>query len=171
MVEHKMVTIDGIRYRPEDAARAQARRANLRYRPEPNARPEYPHTLNGSGLGLPRVLISILETYQQPDGSVRVPEVLLPYASPDADIELVTGVLYPHSHLPEAQLRDVVERMSPDERVRAVRAWAGERGIAAVGVGAAGVLGGLGRIGVCGFTTSTEASFGPRWQLVIGLAT
>jgi seryl-tRNA synthetase len=62
-----------------NAGAYQARRANLRYRPEPNSRPEYPHTLNGSGLGLPRVLISILETYQQPDGSVRVPEVLLPY--------------------------------------------------------------------------------------------
>ncbi len=57
----------------------QARRANIRYRPEPGARPEYPHTLNGSGLALPRVLIAILETYQQPDGSVRVPDVLLPY--------------------------------------------------------------------------------------------
>ena len=57
----------------------QARRANLRWRREPNGRPEFPHTLNGSGLALPRVLIAILETYQQPDGSVRVPDVLLPY--------------------------------------------------------------------------------------------
>ena len=57
----------------------QARRAKIRYRPEPEARPEYVHTLNGSGLALPRVVIAILENYQQPDGSVAVPEVLKPY--------------------------------------------------------------------------------------------
>lgn len=57
----------------------QARRANLRYRPEPGAKPEFLHTLNGSGLGVPRTLIAILETYQQADGSVVVPEVLRPY--------------------------------------------------------------------------------------------
>ncbi len=57
----------------------QARRANIRYRPEPGARPEFVHTLNGSGLALPRVMIAILENYQQKDGSVIVPEVLRPY--------------------------------------------------------------------------------------------
>jgi len=57
----------------------QARRANIRFRPETGARPEFVHTLNGSGLALPRVLIAILENYQQPDGSVVVPEVLRPY--------------------------------------------------------------------------------------------
>lgn len=57
----------------------QARRMNLRYRPEPGAKPMYPHTLNGSGLALPRVLIAILENYQQPDHSVVIPEVLRPY--------------------------------------------------------------------------------------------
>jgi seryl-tRNA synthetase len=57
----------------------QARRANLRVRREAGARPEYPHTLNGSGLALPRVMIAIMETYQQPDGSIRVPEVLKPW--------------------------------------------------------------------------------------------
>jgi seryl-tRNA synthetase len=57
----------------------QARRANLRYRPEPGARPEYLHTLNGSGLGLPRTIIAIMENYQQEDGSIAVPEVLRPY--------------------------------------------------------------------------------------------
>ena len=57
----------------------QARRANIRYRPSEGARPRFVHTLNGSGLGLPRVLISVLETYQQADGSVRIPEVLQPY--------------------------------------------------------------------------------------------
>ncbi|HLC29652.1 MAG TPA: serine--tRNA ligase [Dehalococcoidia bacterium] len=57
----------------------QARRANLRYRPEPNARPQFMHTLNGSGLALPRTMIAVLETYQQPDGSVVVPDALRPY--------------------------------------------------------------------------------------------
>ncbi|MGQ9554928.1 MAG: serine--tRNA ligase [Anaerolineae bacterium] len=57
----------------------QARRANIRYRPEPKARPRYVHTLNGSGLALPRVLISVIENYQQADGTVRVPAVLVPY--------------------------------------------------------------------------------------------
>ena len=57
----------------------QARRANLRYRPEPNAKPEYVHTLNGSGLALPRVMIAILENYQNADGSVTIPKVLRPY--------------------------------------------------------------------------------------------
>ncbi|MFN8633291.1 MAG: serine--tRNA ligase [Chloroflexota bacterium] len=57
----------------------QARRANLRFRREPGSRPEYPHTLNGSGLALPRLMIAIMENYQQPDGSIRVPEVLRPW--------------------------------------------------------------------------------------------
>ncbi|MFQ5667900.1 MAG: serine--tRNA ligase [Candidatus Binatia bacterium] len=57
----------------------QARRANLRYRPAPRSKPEFVHTLNGSGLALPRVLIAVLENYQQPDGSVVIPDVLRPY--------------------------------------------------------------------------------------------
>ena len=57
----------------------QARRANIRYRPAPGARPRFVHTLNGSGLALPRTMIAILENYQQADGSVVVPEVLRPY--------------------------------------------------------------------------------------------
>jgi seryl-tRNA synthetase len=57
----------------------QARRANIRYRPTPEDKPRYVHTLNGSGLALPRVVISILENYQQADGSVLVPEVLQPF--------------------------------------------------------------------------------------------
>jgi len=61
----------------------QARRANVRYRPQPNAKPEFVHTLNGSGLALPRILISVLESYQQPDGSVVVPEVLRPFVGVD----------------------------------------------------------------------------------------
>ncbi len=57
----------------------QARRAAIRYKPAPGAKPEYVHTLNGSGLALPRTIIAILENYQQADGSVIVPEVLRPY--------------------------------------------------------------------------------------------
>ncbi len=57
----------------------QARRANIRFRREKGAKPEYPHTLNGSGLALPRTMIAVLENYQQPDGSVIIPEVLRPY--------------------------------------------------------------------------------------------
>ncbi len=54
----------------------QGRRANIRYRPEPDARPQFVHTLNGSGLALPRIMIAIMENYQQADGTIRVPEVL-----------------------------------------------------------------------------------------------
>ena len=54
----------------------QARRANIRYRPAAAEKPRFVHTLNGSGLALPRVIAAILEHYQQPDGSVRVPEAL-----------------------------------------------------------------------------------------------
>lgn len=61
----------------------QARRAGIRYRPEPGARPQFIHTLNGSGLALPRTVIAILETYQQADGSVVVPEVLRPFMGCD----------------------------------------------------------------------------------------
>ncbi len=57
----------------------QARRANIRFRPEPGAKPEYVHTLNGSGLGMPRTVIAIMENYQQADGSIVVPDVLRPY--------------------------------------------------------------------------------------------
>jgi seryl-tRNA synthetase len=57
----------------------QARRAGIRYRPAPGERPHFVHTLNGSALALPRVFDAVLETYQQQDGSVVVPEVLRPY--------------------------------------------------------------------------------------------
>ncbi len=57
----------------------QARRANIRYRPEAGAKPEFIHTLNASGTALPRVVIALLETYQNSDGTVRVPAVLQPY--------------------------------------------------------------------------------------------
>jgi seryl-tRNA synthetase len=57
----------------------QARRANIRYRPEAGASPRFVHTLNGSGLALPRVMIVIMENYQQADGSIVVPDVLQPW--------------------------------------------------------------------------------------------
>ena len=62
----------------------QARRARIRYRPAQGARPGFVHTLNGSGLALPRVVISILENYQQADGLVVIPEVLRPYTGFDS---------------------------------------------------------------------------------------
>ncbi len=57
----------------------QSRRANVKYRPADGGQARFVHTLNGSGLGLPRTMIAIMEHYQQADGSIRVPEVLKPY--------------------------------------------------------------------------------------------
>ncbi len=57
----------------------QARRANIKYRPTDGGRVRLVHTLNGSGLGMPRTLIGVLENYQQADGSIVVPEVLRPW--------------------------------------------------------------------------------------------
>jgi seryl-tRNA synthetase len=57
----------------------QARRMAIRHRPDGGARPELVHTLNGSGLAVPRTVAAILETYQRPDGGVAIPEVLRPY--------------------------------------------------------------------------------------------
>ncbi|MGQ9560470.1 MAG: serine--tRNA ligase [Candidatus Oleimicrobiaceae bacterium] len=61
----------------------QARRANIRFRRSKGAKPEYVHTLNGSGLALPRTVIAILENYQTDEGTVVVPEVLRPYMGVD----------------------------------------------------------------------------------------
>jgi seryl-tRNA synthetase len=61
----------------------QARRAGIRFRPAAGEKPEFAHTLNGSGLALPRTVVAILENGQQPDGSVVVPEVLRPYLRAD----------------------------------------------------------------------------------------
>jgi seryl-tRNA synthetase len=61
----------------------QARRANIRYRPEPKAKPEFVHTLNGSGVALPRLVVALMENYQQADGTIVVPEVLRPYMRTD----------------------------------------------------------------------------------------
>jgi seryl-tRNA synthetase len=57
----------------------QARRMNLRYRPEKGAKPIFPHTLNGSGLALPRTVVGILENFQRENGEVEIPNVLRPY--------------------------------------------------------------------------------------------
>jgi seryl-tRNA synthetase len=62
----------------------QARRANIRYRPAQGEKPKFIHTLNASGLAFPRVVASVIEHYQQPDGSVTVPEVLRPYLGVDS---------------------------------------------------------------------------------------
>lgn len=61
----------------------QARRANIKYRPAPGAKPEFVHTLNGSGLAVGRTMAAILENYQNADGSVTVPEALRPYLGVD----------------------------------------------------------------------------------------
>jgi seryl-tRNA synthetase len=64
----------------------QARRANIKYRPSDKKSIQFVHTLNGSGLGMPRTLIAVLENYQQADGSVKVPGVLRPWMG---DIEII----------------------------------------------------------------------------------
>lgn len=66
----------------------QARRANIRFRREPGSKPEYVHTLNGSGLALGRTVAAILENYQDADGSVRIPKVLQGYMGGIKKIEL-----------------------------------------------------------------------------------
>lgn len=66
----------------------QARRANIRYRPAPKSRPEFVHTLNASGVALPRVIIALLENNQQADGSVNIPAALAPYLGTDRLVPL-----------------------------------------------------------------------------------
>ena len=61
----------------------QARRANIRCRPRPGEKPEFVHTLNASGVALPRTIAALLETHQQPDGSVVIPPALVPYVGTD----------------------------------------------------------------------------------------
>ncbi len=61
----------------------QARRANIRYRPAPGEKPRFVHTLNGSGLAFSRIIACLLEQYQQPDGSIVVPEALRAYVGTD----------------------------------------------------------------------------------------
>jgi seryl-tRNA synthetase len=66
----------------------QARRASIRYRPEQGEKPRLVHTLNGSGLALPRVMIAVLENYQRSDGSIAIPRVLQPYMD---GLEVISG--------------------------------------------------------------------------------
>ncbi|MBN4074283.1 serine--tRNA ligase, partial [bacterium AH-315-D21] len=61
----------------------QARRNNTRYRPEAGASTRFPHTLNGSGLALPRIWIAVIENGLQADGSVTIPEEIVPYTGWD----------------------------------------------------------------------------------------
>ena len=70
----------------------QTRRANIRYRPAGKSKAEHLHTLNGSGLAVGRTWVAVVENYQQPDGSIRVPEALLPYMGGITSIEPRTGV-------------------------------------------------------------------------------
>ncbi|MFB6146506.1 MAG: aminoacyl--tRNA ligase-related protein, partial [Halobacteriaceae archaeon] len=75
----------------------QARRAGIRYRPEHHESAEYLHTLNASGVAIPRVMVAIMEYYQNPDGTVTVPEALRPYMG---GTERITG----HEKVGEAAL-------------------------------------------------------------------
>jgi seryl-tRNA synthetase len=70
----------------------QARRANIRFRRDPKSRPQFVYTLNGSGLAVGRTLLAILENFQEPDGSVRIPDALVPYAGFD---RIAAGTLVP----------------------------------------------------------------------------
>jgi seryl-tRNA synthetase len=69
----------------------QARRANIRYRPAGARKSDYLHTLNGSGLAVGRTYLAILENYQQADGSIKIPEVLVPYMNGETVIGKHTG--------------------------------------------------------------------------------
>ena len=64
----------------------QARRANIRYRPAGAKKTEFVHTLNGSGLAIGRTYLAVLENYQQPDGTIRIPEALIPYMAGETHI-------------------------------------------------------------------------------------
>jgi seryl-tRNA synthetase len=69
----------------------QARRANIRYRPAGAKKSEFLHTLNGSGLAVGRTYLAILENYQQVDGTIKIPEVLVPYMNGDTVISKQQG--------------------------------------------------------------------------------
>ena len=70
----------------------QARRANIRYRPAPEAKPQFVHTLNGSGLAIGRTVAAILENYQQADGSVLIPAALQPFMGGRTAITAAPGL-------------------------------------------------------------------------------
>lgn len=65
----------------------QARRARIKYRPEPHLKSEFVHTLNGSGLALPRTMVAVMENYQNADGTITIPQVLRPYMQGQEIIE------------------------------------------------------------------------------------
>jgi len=69
------------------AGSPQARRANIRYRPKGQNKTALVHTLNGSGLAVGRTWLAIVENYQQQDGSVKIPEALIPYMGGTTVIE------------------------------------------------------------------------------------
>jgi seryl-tRNA synthetase len=75
----------------------QARRANIRYRAAGAKKPEFVHTLNGSGLAIGRTYLAILENYQQADGTVRIPEVLVPYMDGETAISQQAGAWMPRT--------------------------------------------------------------------------
>ena len=76
----------------------QARRANIRYRAAGAKKPEFLHTLNGSGLAIGRTYLAILENYQQPDGTVRIPDVLIPYMDGKSVIDKQVGPWMPRGN-------------------------------------------------------------------------
>ena len=75
----------------------QARRANIRFRAAGAKKPEFVHTLNGSGLAIGRTYLAILENYQQADGTVRIPDVLIPYMDGQTTIDKQQGAWMPRS--------------------------------------------------------------------------
>jgi seryl-tRNA synthetase len=66
----------------------QSRRANIRYRAEKGGKPQFLHTLNGSALALPRCVVAIMETYQREDGSIEIPDILVPYMNGRTEITM-----------------------------------------------------------------------------------
>ena len=64
----------------------QARRANIRFKPKDGGKPQFVHTLNGSGLAIGRTFVAIFENYQREDGSIEIPEVLRPYMGNKSEI-------------------------------------------------------------------------------------
>jgi seryl-tRNA synthetase len=75
----------------------QARRANIKFRAPAQKKPEHVHTLNGSGLAIGRTVVAILENYQQPDGTVRIPDALVPYMDGQTAIAKQTGAWMPRT--------------------------------------------------------------------------
>jgi seryl-tRNA synthetase len=65
----------------------QARRANIKYRPSGAKKSEFLHTLNGSGLAVGRTYLAVLENYQQADGTIRIPNALVPYMNGETIID------------------------------------------------------------------------------------